>query len=367
MKKKIIKRSILSLVALILVFVIVTLECAFIRSEDDTLGGYENVIGSSVSNRNAKVVDIALLGAHDAFTDNINYSSAVNPNEDSIAQNGIVKALGTGLIVKFSKAQIASAKQMLYKGVRYFDVRVTKVDDEYYTHHMLISNTLSTYVKDIVDFLKDHPREYVIFDIQHLITSDNENFNCSKEDYEDLFNYLDDYGLMDYVNYDNCPLENLTYSLVTENKTKGGVILLAKTNDFSYVYSRDGDASYDASRVYKSVRSYWHNKNSESQMIEGMKTEYNFIRQHSEYKKIFRINQAQQTAFITDLSIVRSLFKWSLIGMANNFNATLVSDKERFIKYLEAMPIVMVDYATSSKGNFNTLANTYIGEYNKTL
>ena len=53
--------------------------------------------------------------------------------------------------------------------------------------------------------------------------------------------------------------------------------------------------------------------------------------------------------------------------MARNFNTKLISDKDEFMAYLDAMPIYMADYVTSNKGNFNKIANEYIMEANSKL
>lgn len=370
------KKLIIFIPIIIIVLLFSTLFMGFSYSNSKThKDNYEYILKDSLDDKNPRVVDIAMLGAHDAFSSNINLSSKPNINEGGIVNNGIVNALGKGLVVRMSKAQSASAKELLYAGVRYFDVRITYIDNEYYTHHGYISDKLEVYIRDILDFLKSHKGEFIIFDIQHFHKENKSNNDLSKDDYESLLRYIlsikndDDKSLLDYVYYNssNKSIGELTYYDVTNNKRDAGVIILAKTNDFSSVYYRDGDASYENNN-YTSIRSYWHNLNSTKEMFESMEYEMEYIKDnYDNLKNVLRVNQAQKTGFITNISIVRSLLRFSILDMANDFNSKLVKDESMINEYLKYMPIVMVDNAISRKGNFNTKINEYIIKYNKNI
>jgi len=334
---------------------------------------YEYVLKDVVKNE-TKIVDIAMLGSHDSFSDNISNKSNTNVNEDNIVNNDYVNFFGKGFATRMSKAQTCGAKDQLYAGVRYFDVRITKIDDSYYTHHGYLSDYLYVYLQEVVDFLGSHNGEYIIFDIQHFITKDTENYSISQEEYQNLFDYIESFknssnkSILDYINYDTSTddIGNLTYGQVTKNGSESGVVLLAKTNEFNFAYLRDNDGNYDENRNYKSIRSYWHNKNSDKEMLDGIENEYQFVKAH-DYSNKLVINQAQKTAFIASADIIRSVFSWSLLDMANNFNAKLVEDKDRFVRWLDYMPILMVDNSTSNKKDFNKKANEYIKEFNYNL
>ena len=98
----------------------------------------------------------------------------------------------------------------------------------------------------------------------------------------------------------------------------------------------------------------------------GYKT-VQFIKENGYDSNILRVNQAQLTGFIMDKNIYRSILGYSLINMASNSNKKIIEDEAKFKEHLKVMPIVMVDYVTSTKGDFNNLVNTYIMEYNNTL
>ena len=194
-----------------------------------------------------------------------------------------------------------------------------------------------------------------------------------KPEYLELFDEIDrvknDAGksLLDYVFYNTNtdPLSTLRYVKATNNRENSGVIILAKCDGLEKAYYRDKDASYKRTE-YESIRSLWHESNSSKKMMDGIREEYDYLKTH-DYSDVFVVNQAQKTGFLANASIIRSLFGWSLLDMANNFNRTLVKDEAEFKEWLSVMPIFMVDNATSMKGKFNAKANEYIKEYNEGL
>ena len=132
------------LLLILVIILILQIPFSFVNSKPNT--EYDNVLSTSITNMNAKIVDIALLGSHDSFSDGIKYSSKSNTNEGGITNNKIVSTVAKGLVVKMSKAQVCSAKEQLYAGIRYFDVRITKIDGIYYTCHGYLSNKLEIYL-----------------------------------------------------------------------------------------------------------------------------------------------------------------------------------------------------------------------------
>ena len=365
------KKIIVRLLIAILVFIVLTLQLPVTSGSKKASTSYDNVLSSSITNMDARIVDIALLGSHDAFSDGIRYSSKPNVNEGGIMNNKIVNILGKGLVVKMSKAQMVGAMDQLNAGVRYFDVRLTKIDDVYYTCHGYLSNTLDTYLKEIVLFLDNHPGEYIIFDLQYFYVETGKT--NKKDDFVDLVNYMKSIkssngnSLLDYINYDSQAqtIASLTYGGITANKTKAGVIMLGKVSDYELFYHRDDDADYSKEN-YDSIFSYWHSTNSTKVLQEGIDEEVEFLKKH-DFSNVLRVNQAQRTGFIMDKTIVRSIFEWSIIDMAKDTNRKLIKDENKFKENLAYMPIYMVDYSTSNAGSFNELANKYISDYNKNL
>ncbi|MBO4623808.1 MAG: hypothetical protein J5691_08045 [Bacilli bacterium] len=359
-----------TLCILLILFLTLLMPFSFVSKKTNI--NFEYVMKGSITNQDAKVVDIKMLGAHDAFTEGIKMSSKPNEVEGGIVTNKAVNLLAKGLVVRMTKTQNVNATLMLKAGVRYFDVRASKIEDKYYATHGYIGKEIIEYVKEIVDFLGSHDGEFIIFDLQHFYTSTGSNYDLAESDYQEFLNYMNVYKndkgktILDYVHYD-AQVDNL--SSLTYKKVIGedaGVIILAKCENNTYIYKRDNDASKDEARVYSSIRSYWHNDNGTKKMLTSIEEEYKFITSH-DYADILRVNQAQKTGFIMNLKLLRSMFSWSLLDMASFFNQKMVSNKDLFMKYLDAMPIYMADYVTSNRGNFNKLANEWIIEANNKL
>lgn len=365
-------KKVFKILLILLALLILTLFMPFSFVSTKANDDYEHVMRDSITNPNALVTKIKMLGAHDSFTDGLNMSSKPNTIEGGIVTNKFVNIFAKGLVVRMSKAQNVNASVMLKAGVRYFDVRATKIDDSYYASHGYIGTNILEYVKDIVDFLGSHDGEFIIFDLQHFYTKDGKNYDLEDEEYVDFFNHINTYkndkgkGILDYAHYNanTDAISTLTYQKVIG--AGAGVILLAKVDGLEKVYYRDKDASYKEYRHYYTIRSFWHEENKTKKLLEGIEEEYEFINSH-DYSDVLIVNQAQKTGFFTNLKIVKSLCSWSLLDMAKGFNAKMVKDKELFMKYLDVMPIYMADYINSNKGNFNKLANEYIMEANKNL
>lgn len=317
---------------------------------------YVNVMGDSELSQTTRVVDIAMLGAHDAFSDKITTKSKVNPaeTEDSFIGNKTFLTFADGIVSRLSRAQVSGADTLLKKGVRYFDARIAFVNNEYYTTHVFLSDKLEIYLKEMIAFLQTNPSEFIIFDIQHVY--------LGEKNFEDLFTYIDSVkvngrSLLSFVNYDptNIGLGALTYGEVISNGA--GAVILAKTEQteamrYHYVYK-------------DSIRSYWHEKNVKSELIKGIESEYaNLTENASEYKDMFRVNQAQLTGTFGGDTIFNTIFGWSLIDMANGMNKELIKH-ENFKNWFKAMPIIMVDYADCPSSN--ETMNDAVIEYNKGL
>lgn len=321
-----------------------------------TQNDYSNIMRDNIQN-NPRVVDVAMLGAHDAFSNNISRRSDVDPQEDagSILNNGPVRALAGGMFVRVARAQKSAAYELCVHGVRYFDVRVTRHNDDWYTMHGLISDRLEDYLLDIVRFLDKTDGEFIVFDIQHAHVGDSSM--------DALFAYIDsvrynDKSLFDFVAYDpiNIPLAQLRYDDVVQGGSGAVVLAVAKQQ------ARYGYYEYDTS-----MRSVWHNKNSEREMLDGIDAEYRALVENPALDRDkFRVNQVQMTGKYSADSIARTIFGWSLLDMANGFNAQLLEQPD-FTNWFGVLPILMTDYADSMKGDFNDRVIAAINDFNRAL
>ncbi len=317
---------------------------------------YSNILGDSIKG-NPRVVDIAMLGAHDAFSDRISKRSQVDPQEGegSILNNRAVSFVGSGIFVRMARAQKSSAYELLCRGVRYFDVRITRLDGEWVTTHGLVSGPLADSVLDVLRFLSETQKEMILFDIQHIYTGE--------ADISDFLRDLDEIryegrSLLDYVRFDpvSQPLSELRYSDVTDGGS--GIVMLLKAEQ------KDGAKFYS---YEESIRSVWHDKNDKESMLEGIGAEYQTLTENPNLDRDkFRVNQVQMTGKYDSGSIFRTITGWSQLDMAENFNETLL-EQESFPDWFTVLPIFMTDYADSMEGDFNDRVVLAINAFNETL
>ena len=84
-----------SILFIIIFGLIITLFFPFTRGGNKELSNFDNVIsstiGSSEEKYDTKITEIALLGAHDAFSNGITFNSDPNVNEGGIVNNFVEK------------------------------------------------------------------------------------------------------------------------------------------------------------------------------------------------------------------------------------------------------------------------------------
>lgn len=363
MKKtvKLLIKAILSVLLLTLLTVMyspITLRIGY------TAPDYAHVFEDANMSGDTKVVDIAMLGAHDAFSHKINLLSKPDPGEDGIIANKAVNLVFKGGLQRVTKAQKVGARGLLNRGVRYFDVRISSVGEKWYTKHALLDSELKYYVGEIYEFLKDKPKEFIVFDIQHIYLGEK-----TIKDFLDYFTRItlvkENLVFGDFVHHTtSIPVGDLDYFDV-QGPARGGIIMLL--ND-------DGTATVDQQKLFyargngeselKAIRSKWHDKTKVKDIIPFINEEAAHLRNES-LTPYFRVNQAQLTPdYMKDP--FGTLSGWSLINIGAISNKALLAN-EAFDSWLEVMPIFMVDFVNSRTGEFNKKINEKMITYNKTL
>jgi len=313
---------------------------------------FSRVIRDNVA-PNTRVVDIAMLGAHNAFTHQINTRSAVAPYNTNPFVNTTTSRIAPGLISRLMLAQKSCVSGLLMYGVRYFDVRITPYNGGWYTHHNLISAPLEAYLTDIIDFLYANPGELIVFDIQHA--------QLGGRLYSELWEFIADVrsnglSLFDFVNFD--PFNTLLGELTLGQATRYGaaVIILAKTPALPSLFHYE---------YYTSIRSHWHNRIRTAEMLEDIQGEYDFLSQHfNNFANMFRVNQAQTTpVFSGARNVAATLRGWSLLRHNARHNVELLHHED-FANWLYVMPIFMVDFADSPVGGFHAGVMEIINAHN---
>lgn len=348
--KKFLNNLLLTLIFLIIMILVYPYSFSFTKIKQ---GNYQNIIKESLKdNQDVLVTNIAMLGAHDAFSNKISLTSKVDPAETGIVSTPVINKIIKGMIVRQTKTQKSGTEKLLTNGVRYFDIRLSFVNNTWFTKHSLISDKLSTYLIPMIKFLSQNPGELVVLDFQHCYYG-NSDYNNLIESIKNIT--YEGKNIFDFLNYVPLytPLELLTYRLVTLNGKKSGIVMLIKNETTKYSYNYE-----------KSIRSTWHNKITDEEMFNAINQENEYLKTHKlETIGKFKVNQAQKTAQLNN-QIFNTIFGWSLIDLANNFNQKLVNH-QNFDDWLKQMPIVMVDFSDSKKGNFNQLINQKLIEYNQ--
>lgn len=352
-----------SLVGFLVIFLLFVMYAPFSFSISNNKSDFSEVMKTADLAEETPVTNIHMLGAHDAFSHKIGLFSPSDPSEDGLVNNPYAKAFFKGGMVRVARAQKHSAERLLKSGVRYFDVRISYHKDTWYTKHGFISDKLEVYLQEIYVFLNDHPSEFIIFDVQHIYTSDQ-----TVSDFVNylLTNELEDNTFDHYIHYDSetTSLENLKYKDV-HSETKGGIIFLINddsslTNDNKKLIYNRGNGEDEAI----SIRSKWHNKYDLDEIALDIDNEANFISE-GDYQKMFRLNQAQLTPNYLKAPF-KTIFSWSLLDLARKSNSALLGHAN-FDHWLEAMPIFMVDFANTSYQDFSANINDKILTANMNL
>lgn len=351
--KRIVKRLLL-FVLFVLFTVLLTLNITInFYQKTETSNDYSNWMYETLST-DKRIIDIAMLGAHDAFTNEIKYSSEIDYTTAATIQTGFTGSLIRGFSVKQSKTQVSSVTDLLVHGVRYFDIRLTYniKTEQWMTAHTYFSTPFDEVLTDIKTFLSDNPGEFLILDLQHVNGVDY----TSTAKFNEIVTLFEDSDILSYAyNEGNKPLPQITYGDVTQNKTKSGVIILSKfieTNDSFWYY---GDT----------IRSNWANTDNETMLYQFLTEEASLIasgsaktgNQIADYEGIsslngFRVMQAVLTMQMNGEGIIEAISSWSLLAKARKFNPNLIQHED-FLVWLQTMPIVMVDYSDSNYLGFN--------------
>lgn len=364
--RRIIKKILLGFLLIIFSLILIINITFNFFSKNKTNIDYSNWMYETLST-DKRIIDIAMLGAHDAFTHQIKYSSEIDYTTAATIQTGFTGSLIKGFSVKQSKTQVSSVTDQLKHGVRYFDIRLTYnvKTEQWMTAHTYFSTPFEDILTEINTFLLDNPGEFLILDLQHI----NGVEYTSTDKFNEILDLFDDSNVLSYAyNEGNKPLPQVTYGDVTQNKTKSGVIILSKfieTNPSFWYY---GDT----------IRSSWANTDSEEDLYSFLTNEALLIaldaantgNQIPDYQGVsslngFRVMQAVLTMQMNGEGILEAITSWSLLSKARKLNPVLLTQDD-FLTWLVSMPIVMVDYSDSNYLSFNDNIMKIIMDVNKT-
>ena len=147
---------------------------------------------------NKSLRNIVIPGTHDSGTHSINEQSDFAPDTTVNSAIATLQSITDKInkifnkkdsesnlkkfISMWSKTQSKSIYQQLESGIRYFDLRVLqKSNGEMYIVHGMYSDNMDIVIGDIKRFIKDHPKEIILLDFNHLYNMKNSHEKLIKK------------------------------------------------------------------------------------------------------------------------------------------------------------------------------------------
>ncbi|MFA5741286.1 MAG: hypothetical protein WC874_00255 [Candidatus Izemoplasmatales bacterium] len=320
-----------------------------------------------------RIIDVAMLGAHDAFSADINLFSQTDVHSAASIQTGITGLLIKGFSVKQSKTQVSGITELLTAGVRYFDIRLTYNEEKssWYTTHTYFSNDLASVLEEMNTFLFAHPGEFLLLDIQHVYGIDYDNPAENDVAFAEIRTIFASANVLEYAYEQGTKeLNEITYGDITNNKVQAGVMIFSKmaNNDnafwdyWSSIYSAWPNTDVPET-AYACLDTYAANITSGDALTGALPIVENASAINAQ--EGIRVLQGVLTMQMNGEGIINALIKWSLIDRAREFNSNLI-DQPNFANWMMTMPVIMVDYADTNYENFLDRVMEMIIYYNET-
>ncbi|MDO4563245.1 MAG: carbohydrate binding domain-containing protein, partial [Clostridia bacterium] len=303
-----------------------------------------------------RLIDMYMLGAHDAFTSGLNSSSAVDSAGVKLGDIGATAArlIWTSSIINRSRAQDSNTTEMLNSGVRYFDARLSRSTEggEWWTTHGRLSDQFSGdggIAQTLAAWLAANPGEIVVLDIQSVFDIETDDGSATTTSWGDIAAALDSAGLLSYVYTRNGSVSSHTYGSLTNNGTRAACVLFGQATgswtsyngEYYFINRRDSDGY---------VRSLWTEESSLADVKTALAAEATTA-DSSSYNWKLRVMQAQTTGS-------------NLVSDANTNNYSILTDAN-FEAWNSVLRVFQVDNATSDTNNFNSLALNALAEKNR--
>lgn len=227
----------------------------------------------------------------------LDYSNWMNNIDDEVLVNEIVMPgshdAGSYKMVWLGETQQFNIEQQLKMGVRYFDLRVNKKDDDYVIFHNIIDGVkFLPILESIKNFITLNPTETLLLDFQHFKgDSQNDVYNLITE-------YLYDNNLLVVNDTDLSDLEFISKLKMKDARGKCIIFWGDRSSDLSnYIFLRNDD---ECTKDNMCLNSYYISDNHYNDIAylvdNGYPIYFNNIKNkiENEHKGIF-VLQAQLT------------------------------------------------------------------------
>lgn len=235
--------------------------------------------------QNKSIHELVIPGSHDSFAYDF---KILGPNESGMPR------IANLFIKLWAKCQSKTIYEQLLMGIRYFDIRITKYNGEYYTIHSLIAIPVGQILHDILLFIDTFPTEKIILDFNHL--------------------YIDD--VKEFEEYLKFQIGDKSVS----NNNDNIVAAIGTLDKPLFVFVDDDNTSFFNSDILKS---FWHDTNDVNLLTTSMSEESK--------EGLLRITQAILTPTQTDVLLGIFLF----FIFPSSLKALTYKNKQRIYDYLE--------------------------------
>lgn len=235
--------------------------------------------------QNKSIHELVIPGSHDSFAYDF---KILGPNESGMPR------IANLFIKLWAKCQSKTIYEQLLMGIRYFDIRITKYNGEYYTIHSLIAIPVSQIIHDILLFIDTFPTEKIILDFNHL--------------------YIDD--VKEFEEYLKFQIGDKAVS----NNNDNIVAAIGTLDKPLFVFVDDDNTSFFNSDI---LNSFWHDTNDVNLLTTLMSEESK--------EGLLRITQAILTPTQTDVLLGIFLF----FIFPSSLKALTYKNKQRIYDYLE--------------------------------
>ena len=329
-----------------------------------------------ITQANPRIVDIAMLGAHDANTSSLSVSCGADDSVESPLLSAIFP-ISSGFQYRYAVTQAVSPYRLMMQGARFMHFKFARIDGVYRASHSVLGREFVFDILDVLRFLDEHPGEVVLLLFQCTNEEEN-NADCPLFDEwlagveykgKNLYDYAEIYVGDDALADDGSlgetrtDITDLTYNDVTGGGKQAGIVLLQR---YAELYGKNEYTRYfydmDANALHR-----WHSRIGCSVLIDEIDDYATDLAEMRAYRFGLRVNQTQ-AAFsgATFGDILRDIGEWSLLKFASKYNVELL-ENENFSDWLKAMPIFQVDFANSDYGDFNNRVNGAIRARNEEI
>ena len=380
--KLIVTAVILSVILVFAIFVACELNVSDlgIKSEGNKDKAYGFVLSNieGIKEANPRLIDISMLGSHDADT---NLLSMKSETDESTSQGmKILAGAGKGISYRFARTQTISVGEQLLQGSRFLHLKYSYTHGDWYATHTLVSGIFRDYIIQVMEFCETHPGEIVVLKLHPC------GLTNSKKTYGDFQTYLSTITLngrtiYDYVHYADTDvyaegtgdvlIGDLRYNDLTLNGTAAGVVLLeTRERDKEYRPEQEGEETIYKHKFFD-LESHtidpWHQRNTTKALKNAIQTTCEELEKDAYTYTKLRVIQSQacmSTKGIED--IFTDLFGCSLLRIAEKHNIKVIED-ERINYWLDVMPILQADFINTDNGDYNNKVNALMLARNKAL